>query len=179
MGPRLRGDDDMKYLSGPLTRLGLIVAVIACALDQASKLYLLFVFDLAAKAPVHLGPFFDFVLARNRGISYGLLQTQGALGQWLMLGFKAVAIALLWVWLARAQRRLTALSLGLIIGGAIGNAIDRLAYGWVADFVLFHISTASWRFEWYVFNLADVAIVAGVIGLLYESVVGDRAAKAP
>jgi len=167
------------YLSGPFTRFGLIVAVVACALDQASKLYLLFVFDLAAKAPVHLGPFFDFVLARNRGISYGLFQTQGALGQWLMLGFKVVAVALLWVWLARAHQRLTALSLGLIIGGAIGNAIDRLAYGWVADFVLFHISAATWRFEWYVFNLADVAIVAGVIGLLYESVVGDRAAKAP
>ena len=69
------------------------------------------------------------------------------------------------------QDRLTALALGLIIGGAIGNAIDRLAYGAVADFVLFHISTANWRFNWYVFNLADVAIVAGVIGLLYESLV--------
>ena len=73
----------------------------------------------------------------------------------------------------------TALSLGLIIGGAIGNAIDRLAYGWVFDFVYFHIRTASWQFNWYVFNLADVAIVAGVAGLLYESLFGDRAAKAP
>jgi signal peptidase II len=67
----------------------------------------------------------------------------------------------------------------LIIGGAMGNAIDRLAYGWVADFVFFHISGANWQFDWYVFNLADVAIVAGVIGLLYESLSGDRAAKAP
>jgi len=167
------------YLHGPLTRFGAVVAGIACVLDQASKLYLLFVFDLPARAPVHLGPFVDFVLARNKGISYGLFQTEGTLGQWLLLAFKAVAVALLWVWLARAHSRLTALSLGLIIGGAIGNAIDRLAYGWVADFVFFHISTATWRFEWYVFNLADVAIVAGVIGLLYESVVGDRAAKAP
>ena len=88
-------------------------------------------------------------------------------------------MALLWVWLARAEYRLTALSLGLIIGGAVGNAIDRLAYGWVADFVLFHVSGGDWRFNWYVFNLADVAIVAGVIGLLYESLVGDHAAKAP
>jgi signal peptidase II len=68
---------------------------------------------------------------------------------------------------------------GLIIGGAIGNAIDRLAYGWVADFVFFHISTLNWRFNWYVFNLADVAIVAGVIGLLYDSLVAGHAAKAP
>ena len=126
-----------------------------------------------------LGPFVDIVLARNTGISYGLFQNQGPLGQWILLGFKAVAVLLLVLWLARAQDRLIALSLGLIIGGAIGNAIDRLAYGWVADFVFFHISTANWRFDWYVFNLADVAIVAGVIGLLYESLVMDRAAKAP
>ena len=101
------------------------------------------------------------------------------LGQWVLLGFKALAVVVLWIWLARAGTRLTALSLGLIIGGAIGNAIDRLAYGWVADFVLFHISTANWRFYWYVFNLADVAIVAGVVGLLYESLFAGRAAKAP
>jgi signal peptidase II len=71
------------------------------------------------------------------------------------------------------------LALGLIIGGAIGNAIDRVAYGAVADFASFHITTATWNFNWYVFNLADVAIVAGVIGLLYESLVPGSAAKAP
>ena len=166
------------YLSGPLTRFGVAVAAIACLLDQASKLYLLFVHDLAAN-PVRLGPYFDFVLTRNTGISYGLFQTEGAFGQWVLLAVKALAVALLWVWLAHARDRITALSLGLIIGGAVGNAIDRLAYGWVADFVFFHVATATWRFDWYVFNLADVAIVAGVIGLLYESLVGDRAAKAP
>ena len=81
--------------------------------------------------------------------------------------------------LTRTRDRLTALSLGLIIGGAIGNAIDRLAYGWVFDVVYFHVRTAGFRFDWYVFNLADVAIVAGVVGLLYESLFVDRAAKAP
>jgi signal peptidase II len=167
------------YFYGPLTRFGLAVALIACALDQASKLYLLFVFDLAANGPVRLGPFFDFVLTRNSGISYGLLQTQGALGQGVLLAVKALAVVLLWMWLSHARGRLAALSLGLIIGGALGNAIDRLAYGWVADFVFFHISAGQWRFSWYVFNLADVAIVAGVAGLLYESLVRDRAAKAP
>lgn len=167
------------YFTGPWTRVGLTVALTACALDQASKIYLLFVFDLAANGPVRLGPFIDIVLARNTGISYGLFQTQGPLGQWILLAFKAVAVLLLSVWLARAKDRLIALSLGLIIGGAAGNAIDRLAYGWVADFVFFHISTADWRFNWYVFNLADVAIVAGVIGLLYDFLVMDRAAKAP
>jgi signal peptidase II len=167
------------YLTGPQTGFGFAVAAIVCAVDQASKLYLLFVFDLAANGPIRLGPFIDIILARNTGISYGLFQTQGPLGQWILLAFKAVAVALLWIWLAHAKDRLTALSLGLIVGGAVGNAIDRLAYGWVADFVLFHISTANWHFNWYVFNVADVAIVAGVIGLLYESLRGDYAAKAP
>ncbi|HEX5211231.1 MAG TPA: signal peptidase II [Pseudolabrys sp.] len=165
-------------MAGPLTRFGLAVAAIACFVDQASKLYLLRVADLADR-PIRLGPFFDFILTKNTGISYGLFQTQSELGQWLLLGFKAVAVVLLWVWLTRARRRLTALSLGLIIGGAVGNAIDRLAYGWVADFVFFHVSTATWQFRWYVFNLADVAIVAGVAGLLYESLIGERAQKAP
>lgn len=166
-------------LSGPLTRFGLSVAAVACLLDQASKFYLLKVFDLAANGPVRLGPFFDFVLTRNTGISYGLFQTQGPIGQWVLLAVKALAVVLLWVWLMRAHSRLTALALGLIIGGALGNAIDRLAYGWVADFVFFHISTAAWRFDWYVFNLADVAIVAGVAGLLYESLVGATPQKRP
>jgi signal peptidase II len=101
------------------------------------------------------------------------------MGQWILLGFKAAAVVLLWAWLSRAENRLTALSLGLIVGGALGNAIDRVAYGWVVDFVFFHVSGANWRFNWYVFNLADVAIVAGVAGLLYESVFGSHAAKAP
>jgi signal peptidase II len=167
------------YLVGPFTRFGLAVAAIACVVDQASKLYLLKVYDLAANGPIRLGPFFDFILTRNTGISYGLLQTQGEFGQWALLGIKAVAVILLLAWLARAQSTLTALALGLIVGGAIGNGIDRVAYGWVADFVFFHVSTSSWRFNWYVFNLADVAIVAGVVGLLYESLIGERAAKAP
>ena len=123
---------------------------------------------ISPPTPCGSGLFFDFVLARNTGISYGLFQTQGPVGQWALLGLKAVAVLLLWLWLSRAPNRLTALSLGLIIGGAVGNAIDRLAYGWVADFVFFHVSTSNWRFNWYVFNLADVAIVAGVAGLLYE-----------
>jgi signal peptidase II len=184
MGPRFRGDDAVmgsqlkSYLHGPQTRFGLAVAAIACVIDQASKLYLLFVHDLGAH-PIPLGPFFDFVLTRNTGISYGLFQTQGPVGQWVLLALKAGAVILLCLWLARAKNRLTALALGLIIGGAFGNAIDRLAYGWVADFVFFHIYTDSWRFKWYVFNLADVAIVAGVIGLLYDSLVMDHAAKAP
>jgi signal peptidase II len=167
------------YLLGPLSRLGLTVAALTLLFDQALKLWLLFWFELGRKGRVSVAPFLDLILTWNTGISYGLFQQDGELGRWVLIAIKLAAIVLLTVWLARAHSRLTAISLGLIIGGALGNAIDRLAYGAVADFVLFHVTTAGWSFTWYVFNLADAAIVAGVIGLLYDSLVQDRAAKAP
>jgi signal peptidase II len=168
-----------RMLWGPFTALGLAATFIACAADQASKLWLIMVYDLAGKGVVKLAPFVDLVLTWNTGISYGWFQQEGPLGQWALLALKVIAVALLWIWLARATSRLSAISLGLIIGGALGNAIDRLVYGAVADFVLLHVETATWRFNWYVFNLADVAIVVGVAGLLYESLRGDSAPKAP
>jgi signal peptidase II len=167
------------YLWGPFTGLGFAAALIVCGLDQATKLWLLFSFKLAAKGVVPVTPFLDLALTWNKGISYGLFQQEGPLGQWALLLLKIVAVTLLWIWMSRAGSRLAALSLGLIIGGAAGNAIDRLAYGAVADFVHLHVTTATWNFSWYVFNLADVAIVVGVAGLLYESLIGDSAAKPP
>jgi signal peptidase II len=166
-------------LWGPLTGFGLAVALVAAAIDQASKYYLLHVYDLPSRGQVAVAPFLDFVFVRNYGISYGLFQQEGALGQWVLLGIKAAAVVLLWVWLARAGHRLTALALGLIVGGALGNALDRLINGWVTDFVLFYVASGNWRFNWYVFNLADVAIVAGVVGLLYESLIRDRGGSQP
>jgi signal peptidase II len=166
-------------LQGPFTRLGLAVALAAAATDQATKLWLLLVFDLGGRGVVTLTPFLDLVLTWNTGISYGLFRQEGPLGQWALLALKAIAVVLLWIWLARSSSRLTAAALGLIIGGAIGNAIDRLAHGAVADFVLLHLTTVDFSFKWYVFNFADTAIVAGVGGLLYETLIGDDAAKAP
>ncbi len=167
------------YLWGPFTRLGLVTALVVCALDQALKLWLIYGFDLPSKGMVPLTPFAALVMTWNKGISYGWFQQDGPLGQLALLGVKAVAVALLWVWLARTVVRFPAVCLGLIVGGALGNGIDRWVHGAVADFMLLHIQTASWSFNWYVFNLADVAIVAGVAGLLYESLIGDRAVKAP
>jgi len=171
--------DVRKYLYGPLTGFGVGVAVLTAAADQALKLWLLRGLDLAAHGTVRLGPFIDLVLVWNPGISYGLFPQVGPLGQWALLAVKAVAVVLLWIWLSHSASRLSALALGLIIGGAIGNAIDRVAYGAVADFVLFHITTATWAFRWYVFNLADVGIVAGVVGLLYESTLAKAPGEAP
>jgi signal peptidase II len=162
-----------------LTGRGALIALLILLLDQASKLYLIYVFHLGDRGHVSVAPFVDFVLTWNAGISYGLLQQDTVLGRWLLLGFTCGAVLLLWVWLARAPSRLTALALGLIIGGAVGNAIDRFAYGAVADFVFLHATFGTWEFRWFIFNLADVAIVAGVALLLYESVFPGAAVKAP
>ncbi len=167
------------YFWGPLSTVGLGAALITGVIDQATKLWLLYQFDLESRARVAVTPFIDLVVTWNTGISYGLLRQEGAVGAWALLTFKVAAVAFLWIWLARASSRLTALALGLIIGGAVGNAIDRLHWRGVMDFVIFHIHTASWTFHWYVFNLADLAIVAGVVGLLYDSLQVGTPQKRP
>lgn len=167
----------MGFVYGPLTRLGLVVAAVTCVLDQGLKLWLIYVFRLGAKGLVALGPLVTLVMTWNPGISYGLFQQDNAVGRLVLLAVNVIAVLLLWTWLAQVQARLSAAALGLVVGGAVGNIIDRLAYGAVADFVLLH--TPDHSFNWYVFNLADAAIVAGVALLLYESVVPGRAAKAP
>lgn len=153
---------------GPLTALGLTVAVAAAVIDQAQKLWTLFVYDIANRPPVELTSFFEVILVRNYGVSYGLFQQDSAVGRWALVVFTVLAVALLLIWLARTETRIGAVAIGLIVGGAIGNAIDRAAYGYVADFFHFHVGS----FSWYVFNIADVAIVAGVALLLYEAVMG-------
>lgn len=167
------------WTGGRVFGFGIAVAALTAALDQATKLWLLFVYDLGSRGMVRIAPGLDLVLAWNTGISYGLLQQDSEFGRWLLFGFKVAAVLLLAVWLARVRSRLSAVALGLIIGGALGNAIDRIAYGAVADFVYFHPSGAGWEFRWYVFNLADTAIVAGVIGIVYEGLFANGAAKAP
>jgi signal peptidase II len=160
-------------------RPGVIAAVAVLALDQASKLWLLRVFDIGHRGAVKVTPFFDLVLAWNTGISYGWFQNESAAGQMILLAIKAVAVVILAIWMARSRTLVASIALGLIIGGAVGNAIDRFAYGAVVDFALFHVRIGGNTFNWYVFNLADVAIVAGVAALLYDSFLGVPAAKAP
>ncbi|MBW7967247.1 signal peptidase II [Bradyrhizobium sp. BR 10261] len=160
-------------------RAGIIAAVVTLVADQASKLWLLNGFDLARKGVVKVTPFFDLVLAWNIGISFGWLQNDGQSAQIALMAVKVVAVIALAIWMARSQTRLATVALGLIIGGAIGNGIDRFAYGAVVDFALFHIEIGGNTYNWYVFNLADVAIVAGVAALLYDSFLGVPAAKAP
>jgi signal peptidase II len=157
---------------------GVLAAAITLVLDQASKYWLVWVFDIAHRGTVKLTPFFDLVLAWNEGISFGWFQNDGPTAQIVLMAIKVVAVVVLAVWMARSRTFLATVALGLIIGGAIGNGIDRLAYGAVVDFALFHVRIGDNTFNWYVFNVADVAIVAGVAALLYDSFWGP-AVKAP
>jgi signal peptidase II len=138
--------------------------------DQASKAWMLYVSGIGAKGAVTVAPFFDLVLVWNRGVSYGLLPQDSDLGRWGLILFAFAAALALIVWLARVTSPLAAAAIGLIVGGALGNAIDRMLYGAVADFFSLH----AFGYQWYIFNIADVAIVAGVIGLLYESLFGGH-----
>ena len=132
---------------------------------------MLAVYGIQNKGRVAITPFLDLVYVKNTGISYGLFLQDSRQGQWLLAGFAGLAVIAMAVWLARGvSTRLVAVSLGLVMGGAAGNAIDRVVLGGVADFFSLH----AFGFYWYVFNLADVAIIAGVIGLLYDSFVPSR-----
>lgn len=165
------GDRQATWLWGPVSWLGFWVALATLVIDQAHKWWMLAVYDIQARGRVTATPFLDLVFVLNRGISYGLFAQDGHGGQWVLAAFALLVSVALWVWLARSgSGRLTAASLGLIIGGAIGNAIDRIVHGGVADFFSLH----AFGYYWYVFNIADVAIVAGVLGLLYESFVPNR-----
>ena len=135
------------------------------AVEQANKLWLIDVFEIASRQPVRLSGFFDVVFAKNPGISYSLLSAHSPAARWGLVAFTLVAACAIGLWLWRTATWLVALALGLILGGALGNAIDRFSYGWVADFYYFHLGS----FHWYVFNLADVAIVLGVGLLLFDS----------
>ena len=145
--------------------LGGASACLMPLVDQAHKLWMLNVYDIANRPPVRVLPFFDLVMAWNKGVSYSLFEADSDLERYILLGVTGAATLFLAVWLWRASSLVAGLGLGLIIGGAIGNGIDRAVYGAVADFFHFHIGS----FSWYVFNLADVGIVAGVGLLLYES----------
>ena len=158
-------EEKKALLWGRLSPLGVGVAAAILLVDQAHKAWMLYVYDIGAKGTVTVTPFFDLVLVWNQGISYGLLPQESAAGRLGLILFALGASLALTIWLARLEARLTAIAIGLIIGGAIGNAIDRMLYGAVADFFSFH----AFGYQWYVFNVADTAIVAGVAGILYDS----------
>ncbi len=156
-----------------LTMLGAFAAVVVLIADQVSKWWVVDVLHLPQVGQIVLLPVLNFTMVWNRGVTFGLLTSFGR-SSYLLLAAVALAVVIaLVVWLRRAESLLVAISLGAIVGGALANVIDRLRFGAVIDFIHAHIGDWSW----YVFNLADAAIVCGVAALVIDSLL-PRARRA-
>ncbi len=156
---------------GAKAALGLTVALATLIIDQLHKWWMINVYGIRLEERISVTPFMDFVYVLNKGISYGLFTQGDQDGQYLLAAFAFVVAVALTIWLLRGvHAQLSAWGVGLILGGAVGNAIDRLHLGGVADFIQLH----AFGFYWYVFNVADVAIVFGVMALLVDSFFGSR-----
>lgn len=151
------------------TRIGLLVAVVILVLDQASKWWILEVLNLPFLRQVVLLPVLSLTMVWNQGVTFGLLSGFGEWGYLLLTAVSLVVVAALGVWLRRAETRRAAIAIGAVVGGAIGNVIDRLRFGAVVDFIHAHVDTPWGEFSWYVFNVADAAIVCGVVALIIDS----------
>ncbi len=147
-----------------LTYQGLGCTVLALVIDQASKWWIM---TLVLRPPrvVSLTPFFDLLPAWNRGISFGLLDTENGAGAWIFSGLALIIVGVLFVWLRKANRLAIAVALGTIIGGALGNVIDRIRFGAVFDFLDFHLGV----YHWPAFNAADAFISVGAVFLVFDS----------
>lgn len=160
-------------------RRGLILALLVLIADQASKWWVLQVLNLPERrnVPVLGGGGFglDMTMVWNRGVTFGLLSGSAPWHAWVLAGLAAVIAVFLVRWMAKAENRRTALALGAIVGGAVGNVIDRARFGAVVDFV----DAYAWGWHWYVFNVADAAIVIGVVVLLIEAVTARPAPPGP
>jgi signal peptidase II len=155
--------------SGGMVRLGLAVALVLLGLDQLTKWAALDLLDLEAR-PIAVTPFFNLVMVWNRGVSFGMLNSLGALAPWLLAGLALAVVIGLLFWLRRSDNVVLATGLGLVIGGALGNVVDRARYGAVVDFLDFHI--AGWH--WPAFNLADAGICVGAGLILLDGLLAPR-----
>ncbi len=165
---RMQGTGGGERVSSTMMRLGLIVAAAVVAADQASK-WLMLTVVMDPPRVITVTPFFNLVLGWNRGISFGLLGG-GAVAQWLLV-VVAVAIAGgLVLWLRRVRRPWFAAAIGLVIGGAVGNVVDRVLHEAVVDFLDFHLG----GYHWPAFNLADTAISVGVALIVIDSLFVSR-----
>jgi lipoprotein signal peptidase len=154
-----------------LAHRGLLFAVLLLVLDQLSKWWVLDVVDLpdARNIPLlQLGPLgLDLTMVWNRGVTFGLFSGDGAWNHVILAAVALGVAAMLLRWLWKAETGLVALALGAVIGGAIGNVIDRFRFGAVVDFIDVH----GWGWHWYVFNVADAAIVCGVLALVADALI--------
>jgi len=152
----------------PHRTFGLVLAAVVMVLDQATKWWMLEVVGIGYRPPIEVTPFFNLVMVWNRGVSFGLFAHEAEVMPYVLSGVALAISAALLVWLARAERRWIAAAVGLVIGGALGNVIDRLRFGAVADFLDVH--AAGWH--WPAFNVADAAISVGVGMILLDGLFG-------
>jgi lipoprotein signal peptidase len=154
--------------------MGLVAALVVLAADQASKWWVLNVLDLPDLRQVVLLPVLNLTMVWNNGVTFGLLNGLGAWGHVALAAVALAVVAALGVWLRKADTALTALAIGAIAGGAVGNVIDRIRFGAVVDFIHAHVATPWGDLSWYVFNVADAAIVCGVAVLMVGSQTSRR-----
>ena len=152
------------------TWLGVASAVGVLAVDQASKYWVLEVIRLPDIGQIPVVPVLSLTMVWNRGVTFGLLNGLGASSHVVLAAVALVVVVALGFWLRRAEAALVAVALGAIAGGAVGNVIDRLRFGAVVDFIHAH----AWGWSWYVFNVADAAIVCGVAALLLDGLLPWR-----
>ena len=145
-------------------KLGALMAGLIIVLDQASKWWIV-TSVMAPPREVAVTPFFNLVMVWNRGVTFGLFGNAPDAARWILVALSLVIVAVLTIWMIRANRAWVGAALGGVIGGAIGNVIDRFHYGAVADFLDIHV--AGWH--WPAFNIADSAIVVGVGLLLLDA----------
>jgi signal peptidase II len=147
--------------------IGLLVALLVFLIDQGAKYYVTGPLGLNYRDAVYnVLPFFDLRFVQNIGVSLGLLPADGATMRWLLVLLTAtIAAGVLW-WMIRERKLGDVIALGMVLGGAIGNILDRIRFGYVVDFADLHFGT--WR-PFLVFNVADAAITIGVLILLIRA----------
>ena len=155
--------------------IALVIAAFIFALDQVTKWIVIDLLRLPQRGVVDLLPFFDLRWVENHGVSMGFLTASSDTGRWLLVAMTAAIAAAVAVWLWREKNRADAIALSLVLGGALGNIVDRSRYGYVADFADLHFG--EWR-PFLIFNVADAAITIGVLLLLVRALL-TRDGKAP
>lgn len=142
---------------------GLFLAALIFIADQAVKYAMIAPLQLKSKTVIHIMPFFDFRWAENRGVSMGMLTADTDLQRWMLVGFTAFIAIIVAVWMYREKARGDVLALALVLGGALGNIVDRARFGYVVDYADLHFGAFR---PFFIFNLADAAITIGVLILL-------------
>jgi signal peptidase II len=151
----------------PLSTIGTYLAALVALVDQMTKSWIVRHVGGDNPSILTLNDWFNLVLSRNKGITFGLLNDHGEIARYLFIAVALTILVVLMSWLRKTTSIIEALGLGLVSGGAIGNIVDRLRFGAVIDFIDFHIE----NHHWYTFNVGDSAICCGVILLMAEHLV--------